>query len=202
MLTIEDPGVDPSSPPCLSNQSRLAFSFSRSSLTVFSQSLPSNRTYQFLVQLSGRRNASIQFNASLLVQMTDADSQIVLVALVHLPFIMISSLFSLSVFSCVISTMCSSKLQYQRVNPTTQVALYSLCLGTCTSIQSITWNVYQGVNNVSSSMVNWIPFNQTNQYENIWFFGRISSLTQTYFFRFSFRTWHNKFHDHQRPIFG
>jgi hypothetical protein len=73
--------------------------------------------------------------------------------------------------------MCVSNLEFQLVNPTTQVALFSFCLGTCTLIQNIIWNIYQGYTNGSSSVVQWIQFNQTNNYQNIWFFGiEISSF--------------------------
>jgi len=64
---------------------------------------------------------------------------------------------------CVIVTLCSPNLEYQFVNPTTQVALFSLCIGNCSSIQKITWNVYSGQANSSL----WILFNQTQNY----FFG-------------------------------
>ena len=68
---------------------------------------------------------------------------------------------------CVIVTLCSPNLEYQFVNPTTQVALFSLCLGNCSLIKNIIWNVYSGKENSSL----WILFNQT---EN-WFFGATSS---------------------------
>ena len=68
---------------------------------------------------------------------------------------------------CVIVTLCSPNLEYQFVNPTTQVALFSLCLGNCSSIQKIVWNVYSGQANSSL----WILFNQTQNY----FFGKSSS---------------------------
>jgi hypothetical protein len=63
-------------------------------------------------------------------------------------------------------------MEYQFLNPTTQVALFSFCAGTCPSIDNITWNVYQGEMNSSSMIVQWTQFNQMNQYQNIWFFGR------------------------------
>jgi hypothetical protein len=63
-------------------------------------------------------------------------------------------------------------LEYQFLNPTTQVALFSVCVDNCTLISNITWNVYQGVMNSSSDIVQWTLFNQMNQYENIWFFGK------------------------------
>jgi len=68
---------------------------------------------------------------------------------------------------CVIVTLCSPNLEYQFVNPTTQVALFSLCIGNCSSIQKIVWNVYSGQANSSL----WILFNQTQNY----FFGKSSS---------------------------
>ncbi len=58
------------------------------------------------------------------------------------------------------------------MNPTTQVALFSVCIGNCTSIDNITWNVYQGVMNSTSNIVQWTRFNQMNQYQNNWFFGK------------------------------
>jgi hypothetical protein len=70
-------------------------------------------------------------------------------------------------------------MEYQFVNPTTQVALFSVCIGTCPSITNITWNVYSGVMNSSSMMVQWTPFNQMNQYQNIWFFGKPLSFIST-----------------------
>jgi hypothetical protein len=48
--------------------------------------------------------------------------------------------------------MCVSNQEFQLVNPTTQVALFSLCLGTCYT-------------NASSSVAQWIPFNQTMNYK-------------------------------------
>jgi hypothetical protein len=68
--------------------------------------------------------------------------------------------------------MCIPNLEFQLLNPTTQVALFSICVGTCTSIKNITWNIYQGYSNGSLNSVQWNRFNQLNQYENIWFFGK------------------------------
>ena len=64
--------------------------------------------------------------------------------------------------------MFSESREYQFVNPTTQVALFSLCIGNCSSIlQKIIWNLYSGEANSSL----WILFNQTQNY----FFGKRSS---------------------------
>jgi hypothetical protein len=62
--------------------------------------------------------------------------------------------------------------EYQTVNPTTQVALFSICVGNCTIIQNITWNIYYGTINSSLNVTQWTLFNQTTSYQNIWFFGR------------------------------
>ena len=84
----------------------------------------------------------------------------VLVQTQNLPSPMIS-------IGCVIESLCSPNSEYQSVNPTTQVALFSLCTGNCSLIQRITWNVYSGEANSSL----WILFNQTQNY----FFGTTSS---------------------------
>ena len=77
---------------------------------------------------------------------------------------------------CVVTRLCAPDLQYQSVNPTTQVALFSDCMPQCTSaIINVTWTVYQGVMNSSSQTVQWTPFQSMSQYENIWFFGNRSS---------------------------
>jgi len=67
--------------------------------------------------------------------------------------------------------MCIPNMEFQLINPTTQVALFSICLESCSLIESITWNIYQGLNG-SSSIIQWTLYNQTNQYQNIWFFGK------------------------------
>jgi len=68
--------------------------------------------------------------------------------------------------------MCIPNLEFQLVNPTTQVALFSVCISNCTSIRNITWNIYYGSMNSSTNTTLWTQFNQMNLYENIWFFGK------------------------------
>ena len=76
--------------------------------------------------------------------------------------------------------MCSPNLEYQLVNPTTQVALFALCIGNCTIIHYITWKIYIGSMNQSSNDTEWILFNQMTAYNNIWFFGvNTSNFTAT-----------------------
>ena len=80
--------------------------------------------------------------------------------------------------------MCIPNIEYQYINPTTQVALFSICTNNCTNIQNITWNIYQGIRNLTSNMVQWRRFNQINNYQNIWFFGtntsNFTALTQLF----------------------
>ena len=68
--------------------------------------------------------------------------------------------------------MCVPNTTFQMINPTTQVALYALCLGHCADVLRASWNIYQGSINSSTNNTEWILFNQTMIYENIWFFGK------------------------------
>ncbi|CAF5126968.1 unnamed protein product, partial [Rotaria sp. Silwood1] len=79
-----------------------------------------------------------------------------------------------------ISTRCVPNLEFQLVNPSTQVALFAICVGICTNIKNIRWNVYQGSANSSANITLWFLFNQMISYENIWFFGsNTSNFTAT-----------------------
>jgi hypothetical protein len=103
-------------------------------------------------------------------------------------------------YSCVIWTMCVANMEFQRVNPTTQVALFALCGGNCTTIQSIAWNVYQGSSSSSSNLTIWTLFNQT-AYQNIWFFGEnIFSYRRKFLLNY-FRSKYNKFYINKSIIF-
>ena len=124
----------------------------KSSVTILSGALASNRTYQWMVYMENRKNATLQATGYLLVRVDDTRPQLVAIA-------------------CVISTMCIPNLEFQLVNPTTQVALFSECLGSCSSLINITWNIYQGSNGTSST-TQWAPFTQITQHENDWFYGR------------------------------
>ncbi|CAF0859705.1 unnamed protein product [Rotaria sordida] len=160
LLSIDDSRNDPLNPSCLSNRSgngtRLIYGnltlSPKSSITILSGSLQSNRTYQFMVYMENRKNSSIQATGYVLVQVEDTRPQLI-------------------VIGCVISTMCIPNLEFQLVNPSTQVALYAICVGICINIENIRWNVYQGSINSSTNRTQWILFNQMISYENIWFFG-------------------------------
>jgi hypothetical protein len=56
------------------------------------------------------------------------------------------------------------------LNPTTQVSLDSHCVENCPTIETIKWNIYSGQTNLN--FTKWTLFNQMNEYENSWFFGR------------------------------
>ena len=105
-----------------------------------------------MVNVINRENPSIVATGYLLVQVQDQTVQMV-------------------VMGCTISTMCKPTMEYQSVNPTTQVALFSVCNGDCSSLLSIKWNIYEGSLNSSSNIVQWTQFNSTTSKQNIWFFG-------------------------------
>ncbi|CAF4019148.1 unnamed protein product, partial [Adineta steineri] len=170
LLSIDDSTIDPYNPSCLSNRSengtKLIFgnltSSPNSSLTVLGGSLQANQIYQFMVYMENRKNSSIQATGYVLVTIEVTHPQLIAVG-------------------CVISTMCVPNLEYQLLNPTTQVALFTICIGTCTNLESIKWNIYQGSDNsTSSNYTQWTLFNETILYENIWFFGtNTSNFTAT-----------------------
>ncbi|CAF1460939.1 unnamed protein product [Adineta steineri] len=166
LLSIDDSRIDPYNPSCLFNRSGLVFGnltlSPNSSLTVLGGSLQLNQMYQFMVYMENRKNSSIQATGYVLVTVEVTHPQLIAVG-------------------CVISSMCVPNLEFQLLNPTTQVALFTLCIGTCTNLESIKWNIYQGSDNsTSSNSTQWTLFNNTILYENIWFFGtNTSNFTAT-----------------------
>ncbi|CAF1286286.1 unnamed protein product [Adineta ricciae] len=157
LLTIDDPRSLVFNSSCFFNRSNIGVvSFPSSSLRILSRSLRPNQTYQFMVKMLSIYNTSSSAIGYLLVQTVDYNTQIVAVG-------------------CVISTMCASNLEFQLINPTTQVALFSLCIDNCQTSVNITWNIYYSLTNRSSNLISWIRWNQTNAYENIWLFGMNTS---------------------------
>ncbi|CAF4320684.1 unnamed protein product, partial [Adineta steineri] len=155
LLSIDDSTVDPYNPSCLSNRSgngtRLIFGNStlspNSSLMVLGGSLQANQIYQFMVYTENRKNSSIQATGYVFVTVEVTHPQLIAVG-------------------CVISPMCVPNLEFQILNPTTQVALFTICIGTCRNLQSIKWNIYQGSHNsTSSNYTQWTLVNQTRSYE-------------------------------------
>ena len=92
--------------------------------------------------------------------------------------------------------MCAANMEFQRVNPTTQVALFALCLGTCVNIRNITWNIYHGVMNTSTNISQWIRFTQMTTYQNIWFFGKehfeYTKKNSIEYFRYQYNEFYSK----------
>ena len=81
---------------------------------------------------------------------------------------------------CVIATMCSPNLEFQLVNPTTQVALFALCIGSCDNLLQIQWNIYQGLFDSILNLTQWVQFNRTTSFENIYFFGKNKPINISY----------------------
>jgi hypothetical protein len=79
------------------------------------------------------------------------------------------------VHRCVIASLCAPNLEFQLVNPTTQVALFSFCSGGCSTEHNIIWHVYEGIENPSMNTTRWIPYSNMSLYEGQWFFGKKSS---------------------------
>jgi hypothetical protein len=67
--------------------------------------------------------------------------------------------------------MCSLDQEYQLVNPTTQVALFSLCISSCISPLNITWIIYQGSMNATKNLVKWTQYTNISYQSDRRFFG-------------------------------
>ena len=79
--------------------------------------------------------------------------------------------FDSLVYRCLIPITCAPDAEFQRVNSITQVSLTSICIDECASIESIQWRVFSGSHVPATDLIQWTLFNQTDDYENIWFFG-------------------------------
>lgn len=103
-------------------------------------------------------------------------------------------------YSCVISTLCTiPNREFHLVNPTTQVALFSVCQEDCSSLVSIKWNIYKGFN-TSLSIIQWELFNQTDIYENIYFFGKDPLFSFISFDKYYSRYENKSFHSNKSII--
>ena len=72
----------------------------------------------------------------------------------------------------MIKSLCSPNVEFQKVNPTTQIALFSFCVNECPQEKKLIWNIYFGRINSTQNFTKWILFDQMTNFENIWFFGR------------------------------
>ncbi|CAF3408601.1 unnamed protein product [Rotaria socialis] len=68
--------------------------------------------------------------------------------------------------------MCSPNLEFQYINPSTQVSLYSQPANESLTPNSIKWTVHQGFMNKSSDGENRTQFKEIANYPDNWFFGR------------------------------
>lgn len=57
--------------------------------------------------------------------------------------------------------MCIADVEYQSINPTTQVALFSYCIDNCLGNYDISWYIYQGTKDLLTNITQWVLFNQT-----------------------------------------
>ena len=64
----------------------------------------------------------------------------------------------------MISTLCVANVEFQLLNPTSQLSLVARCSSNCcTKRGNLTWNIYQGSTNLSAeNVIHWTPFNPTN----------------------------------------
>ena len=85
LLSIDDLRNDSSNPSCLSNRTGLQFENSiKSSLTILSNSLQSNQTYQFMVIMKHRQSSSLQATGYLLVRVDNTHPEMIIIAWVLL----------------------------------------------------------------------------------------------------------------------
>ena len=72
----------------------------------------------------------------------------------------------------MIKSLCSPNVEFQKVNPTTQIALFSFCVNECPKEKKLIWNIYFGRINSTQNYTKWILFEQMTNFEDVWFFGR------------------------------
>ncbi|CAF1272127.1 unnamed protein product [Adineta ricciae] len=152
--------IDSLNSSCLINQTLFTYDgvplSHRSSISIHAGSMSPDKTYQFIVSMQNQQNSSIQITGSALVKLVNFPTKRIIIG-------------------CVIQTMCTPNIEYQLVNPSTQIALYAECIDTCDIQENITWNIYYGKINSSSNATQWMLFSQMNLYDNIWFYGRNTS---------------------------
>ena len=178
-LSIDDPRLNQSNGSCFSDRLRWRYEgvtvSPSSALIIIGGSLRSNQTYQFLLEMQNKRNQWLQVVGSLLVEVHDTESPTIVIRYDQRN--MSPSLRSGIVpSSCVVSVLCMPNVDYQLINPTTQVALLSFCFETCPSVQSITWAIYQGHYNASSNLTQWSLFPHIQLHQDVWFFGKSSPI--------------------------
>ena len=125
-------------------------------MTIFAQSLPINQTVQFMTHLIHRDNSSLHSFGYLLVEVIHIQSPIVTIR--SIDFLHNEYTFYCLFSSCVISTMCPYHKPFHYINPTSQLFLFSHCLGPCSQVETIQWKIYQGSNSAWNRTVQWTLF--------------------------------------------
>lgn len=69
--------------------------------------------------------------------------------------------------------MCSPNQEFQFVNPSSQVALYSVSTEVCVAPCKITWNTYRGSAHINTGQIEWTSFNDTDLVSGVDIFGKI-----------------------------
>ncbi|CAF0739918.1 unnamed protein product [Adineta ricciae] len=131
---------------------------SLSSITILSGSLKADHTFQFVVYITNLRNATLRALGYLLVKVEITRPSMIAVA-------------------CVISSMCSPNQEYQYINPSTQVALFSEYVGQSHTLSSISWTIHQGQNDSSTNIVRWSRFNHLSSSQKLFYGMNTSNFT-------------------------
>ena len=124
-----------------------------SSMRIFAESLSVNNTYQFLVEMINRYDSTRRSIGYLLVQIESIQSPTIIIRFVEFSFQIILIEYR---SSCTIYTTCLFHGQFYYINPRIQFSLFSICVGNCSSLETIQWNIYQGV--IINLTVQWTRF--------------------------------------------
>ena len=140
-----------------------------SSLTLLPGSLSPNQTYQIRGDLVNRQDPSRLYTGYLTVEVQQSDS--FPLSFGYAPFISHASHHHRS-SRCVLPELCPSLNAYLLINSDTQAAFTSVGSQNLSSNSSIQWHVYSGRMN---SSIEWTELENTTQYFDRWFFGRLMS---------------------------
>jgi hypothetical protein len=161
--------LGPSTPSMYRGNTALSL---KSAMTIFPRALLSDRLYRLLVSVTSRTNASLTSTGHLLVRVENQSRPVLFLGYVRAKRSCLSR--SLLLFSsCSIASLCQLQSEYQLINPTTQIALFSLCGDSCLPILNVTWSIYAGHRNVTLNQTQWNFFQPIHLYDDVWFFGRL-----------------------------
>ena len=166
-----------------------------SSLTLLPGSLSSNKTYQFRGDLISRQDPSRLYRGYVTVKVQQSDS--IPLSFGYVSYISPAPHYHRS-SSCILPELCPLLNPYRLINSDTQAAFTSLSSRNLSSNYSIQWHVYSGRMN---SSIEWTELENTTQYFDRWFFGKLmSSGTPFRLMKFFFRAECEKLHLQQRSV--